>query len=88
MKSVVLFLIAAALIVAAVVVNSNLDRRERLDSDINHSVGDLRGSLTGRYEYKETKAQDRLPVYALGGIGAMFVLAGIVTLGGSRRKEA
>ncbi len=84
-KSIVLFLIGGVLLVVAFMMNADLDRKEKLDSDLNYSVGNLGGALTGRYEYKETKKQDRVGVYAVGGIGALFILGGFVTLGGNKK---
>jgi hypothetical protein len=86
-KSIALFLIGGVLLVVAFVMNDDLDRKEKLDSDLNHSVGNLGGALTGRYEYKETKKQDRVGVYAVGGIGALFILGGFVTLGGNKSNS-
>lgn len=80
-KNLLLFGIAAILFIAAVVLNNRLDERELKESKVNTAVGNLRGRLTGQYEFKEVKKEDRTPVYALAGIGAMFVLAGIVVPG-------
>ena len=79
--SLLLFLIGGAALVVAYMMNSEMDRKEKLDSDLNYSMGNLGGALTGRYEYKETKKQDRVGVYAVGGVGALFILGGLVTLG-------
>jgi len=84
-KSVVLFLIGGVLLIVAFMMNVGLDKKEKLDSDLNYSVGDLRRALTGRHEYKEAKKQDRVGVYAIGGIGAMFILGGFVTLGSNKK---
>lgn len=83
--SIVLFLIGGVLLVIAFMMDSNLDKKEKLDSNLNYAVGNFRGELTGRYDYKETKKQDRVGVYAVGGIGAIFILGGFAALGSGKR---
>lgn len=84
-KSIVLFLIGGALLVIALMMNADMDTIEKRDSNTNYAVGNLGGALTGRYEYKETKKQDRIGVYAAGGVGALFILGGIVTLSSTKK---
>ncbi len=64
--------------------NEDLDRRESRQEKINSSVDDLHRELSGRYRYTETKKEDRTGVYAVGGIGAMFILGGFITLSSRR----
>ena len=86
MKSVVLFLIGGVLLIAALVVNTQLGQQERAMSDLNDTYGDLSRMLGNRSAYSSTSPKDRSLVYVLGGVGAMFILAGIVKLGDDKKK--
>ena len=64
--------------------NSEIEAKEMIDRDLNQSIGDL-GKALGRYDmYEKTDKQDRGGVYAVGGVGALFILGGLVTLGRGR----
>jgi hypothetical protein len=80
--------IGAILIVVAIVMNNNASDREARDQRINDAVSDFGLGLSGRYEYKKANTQDRMPAYLIGGLGGIAILAGIVTLGAGKKREA
>ncbi len=85
MKSAVLMVIGAALLIAAFVVNRNISAREHNDQEGSMAGARLRYAISGKWDYKKSDKQDRMPVYALAGIGAISILAGIVTLGSGKK---
>lgn len=88
MKSAVLMGIGAILIVVAIVMNNKASQREVRNQRINDAVSDVGLSLSGHYEYKKADKQDRMPVYLIGGLGGLAILAGIVTLGAGKKDKA
>jgi ribosomal protein S27E len=81
--SIVLWAVGALLLLAAVLVNHNLndedDRQGRID-DAKSRFDIALGDLTGHYptEYRATPKSDRTPVYLLAGLGVVCLGLGTV----------
>lgn len=85
MKSAVLIVIGVVLIGVAVVMNNNASERERVEQRINDLLSDVERETTGPGERKMADKQDRMPVYLVGGLGGVAILAGIATLGTGKK---
>lgn len=69
----------ALLIIAAVAVNENTIEREARERRVNEQ--------TRTKVFKEEDKRDRMPVYIVGHLGGVSIVAGVVTLGTGKKKE-
>ena len=87
MKTVMLLIIGVCLLGFALVVEMNCQKREQrlatIDANINQAQSNLKSVYGGSYrpETSTSPPVSRTPVFIIGGFGAMFLLAGLISFG-------
>ncbi|MEZ6101171.1 MAG: hypothetical protein R3E01_19755 [Pirellulaceae bacterium] len=82
MKSFMLFVIGGCLIIAAVVLENDCQRKETAQRNLNTALA----SYSGQPDDQIVEPKDRLPVYVLGAVGGMFILGGILAIDGTDKR--